>query len=97
LGDRGRQISVNWRLAWSTEFRDIQGYTKKPCLDNKQTKQNKTKQNKITHSVQMTKSTLASGRVGLQIKPEYGDSLRVSSYPLLPSTTDVVVPAIIDY
>jgi hypothetical protein len=28
------------------QFQDSQGYTEKPCLENKQTKQNKTKQNK---------------------------------------------------
>jgi hypothetical protein len=26
------------RPAWSTEFQDSQGYTEKPCLENKQTK-----------------------------------------------------------
>jgi hypothetical protein len=36
------------RLAWSTsEFQDSQGYTEKPCLENKKQKQNK--QTKILH------------------------------------------------
>jgi hypothetical protein len=41
---RQRQLNLSWRPAWSKEFRNSQGYTKKSCLEKQ--KQNKTEKQK---------------------------------------------------
>lgn len=49
-GDRGRQVSVNLRVVWSTKQvsgQDSQSYIEKPCLKKTQNKKNKIKRENI--------------------------------------------------
>jgi hypothetical protein len=62
---RGRRISeFEASLVYKSEFQDSQGYTEKPCLENK-TKQNKTKQNKTKQNKTNKKETLNFGLITL--------------------------------
>jgi hypothetical protein len=54
LGGRARQTSEFKASLEQNECQDSQGYTEKPCLENK-TKQNKTKTNKTNNNKKKTK------------------------------------------